>query len=311
VDCRIDDLNQKPLRATGAAIMSALAAANRYFDAWNARNSRAIVSSLTDQGTYCDPLTAGPISGNAIMAYVEALWAAFPNLSFELRSVVETGSDRVAAEWTMRGTNKGSFRGLPPTGKKVEVVGSDFINTGGDRIKSVTGYFDSGEVPRQLGLQIVVQPQQIGPFSFGISTAVQSGRRDAPGAFSITQLQAIDEDAALKIREYSRQILSEMLSETGFIGSTTATIGPRMLTVSAWTDPEAPASFMRNSTHAQAMRTFYGGTLAESAYTSVWSPVRVNSYYVRCRSCGKMQGAGGTAPMCVCGSQLPDHPAYW
>ena len=66
--------------------------------------------------------------------------------------------------------------GLPPTGKKVELRGADFFTLGNGKIQTVTGYFDKGEVPRQIGLNVIVQPFGIGPFKFGISTMVQTGK---------------------------------------------------------------------------------------------------------------------------------------
>ena len=43
--------------------MTALAAAKRYFDAWNQRSPDGIVAALEVGGTYQDPLTGGPVSG--------------------------------------------------------------------------------------------------------------------------------------------------------------------------------------------------------------------------------------------------------
>ena len=57
--------------------------------------------------------------------------------------------------------------GLPPTGKSVTVAGADFIRVAGGKIQTVDGYFDSRAVPEQLGLQVLVQPKEIGPFAFG------------------------------------------------------------------------------------------------------------------------------------------------
>ena len=94
----------------------------------------------------------------------------------------------------MRGTNTGSLQGLPPTGRSVEVPGSDFIEIEGDKVRSVQGYFDSRAVPEQLGLQVLVQPKAIGPFSFGTSTLAQTGKNAKPGAFSITMLEARSPD---------------------------------------------------------------------------------------------------------------------
>ena len=89
--------------------MKNLELAKAYFDAWNSRDAEAMVATFCDSGTYADPATGGPLSGAAIGAYATGLWGAFPDLSFELRSAVETAENRVIAEWTMSGTNSGSF----------------------------------------------------------------------------------------------------------------------------------------------------------------------------------------------------------
>ena len=98
--------------------MNYLEVAQAYFNAWNRRDGKAIVKEFADGGTYNDPLS-GKITGQAIASYAEGLWAAFPDLSFEIVSAGETSRGSVAAQWVMRGTNKGSFGGLPPTGRGV------------------------------------------------------------------------------------------------------------------------------------------------------------------------------------------------
>jgi steroid delta-isomerase-like uncharacterized protein len=291
--------------------MSALDAANSYFDAWNARDANAILASLSTNATYADPITAGPITGEAIARYAQRLWTAFPDLAFEMVSVAETGGGRVAAQWIMRGTNLGSFQDLPPTNRSIETTGADFVTTANGRVISVVGYFDPGSVPRQLGLQVVVMPYEAGPFKFGMSVAAQTGKRDVPGAFSITHLEALDGAAAARISDSSRRIITEMLKAEGFIGVMTATIGQRQVTLSAWSTPEAAAKFTREGTHATMMKPFFAGELAESGFTSVWSPVRMNTYWVRCSSCHKMSDAKALAGTCGCGAALADHPPYW
>ena len=75
-------------------------------------------------------------------AYAAGLVASFPDLRFELVSAALTADDSVAAQWVMRGTNTGSFAGLPPTGREVALAGADFIRCGPDGIVAVEGYFD-------------------------------------------------------------------------------------------------------------------------------------------------------------------------
>ena len=141
--------------------MQAMQVAQCYFDAWNRRDAEAIVATFGKGGTYSDPSAGEGLVGEAIAAYAKNMWSAFPDLVFDIRSIGHTEEGIVAAQWLMRGTNTGSFRGLPPTGRAVVLTGADFIHVEGDRIHSVQGYFDTRVVPEQLGLQVLIQPHAL------------------------------------------------------------------------------------------------------------------------------------------------------
>lgn len=96
-----------------------LAIAQRYFEAWNRRDAAVVMATFTEGGTYPDPVAPGPLSGSAIGAYAEGPVAAFPDLSLDFVSAAEHSSGLVAAEWVMKGTNSGSFMGLPATGASI------------------------------------------------------------------------------------------------------------------------------------------------------------------------------------------------
>lgn len=291
--------------------MDCLVAVRRYFDAWNARSADAILSSLNDGATYEDPSSGGPVSGENLAAYVSGLWSAFPDLAFEEISLAETAPGTAAGQWIMRGTNTGNFMGLPPTGKKVQLHGCDFITVKGGKVQSVIGYFDSAAVPRQLGLNVIVQPFSVGPFRFGTSTSVQTGKTEVPGAFSITQLETLEGEAGPLVTKAGRDSLLDMLKMDGFIGAVTANFGSRRVTISAWANPEASRQVMKGGAHAAAMRGMYGGELAQQGYTSVWTSVRVNPLMLRCDSCGRMTRGPDETHTCACGARLPDPLPYW
>ena len=162
-------------------------------------------------------MTGQGLTGQEITNYANSLWAAFPDLSFEVVSDNVNGDGMIAMQWLMRGTNTGSFLGLPPTGRSIQTKGADFIRVVGDKIRSVQGYFDTRSVPEQLGLQVVVQPDIIGPFSFGVSTRVQSGKKTKPGAFSITVIHSRSDEEKEQIRNLGRQIVSDLIKKPGFI----------------------------------------------------------------------------------------------
>jgi steroid delta-isomerase-like uncharacterized protein len=154
--------------------------AQRYFEAWNRHDVGAIVATFAETGTYADPVTPGPLTGAAIGAYAQGLWGAFPDLSFDIVSITENASGLVSAEWVMKGTHTGPFNGLPPTGAAVVLPGADFFRVDAGKIHSVQGYFDSVALPRALGLDVIVQPRAIGPFSFGTSVRASHGNPPRP-----------------------------------------------------------------------------------------------------------------------------------
>jgi steroid delta-isomerase-like uncharacterized protein len=291
--------------------VSPLEVARRYFDGWNRRDSNAVLETMASGGTYSDPQTGGPLGGQAFREYMDGLFSAFPDVSFEIRSEGLLGPDFVAAQWVMRGRNTGSMRGLPPTGRSVALQGADFIRVGADGITSVEGYFDSRAIPEQLDLQVLVQPKAIGPFTFGRATRASAGSTARPGAFSITVLQSRDAADEAAVTEKSRKIATEMLSMKGFISLVTAVCGDRMLTMSAWENPDDPRQLTRGGEHRDAMKGFFGSELGNGGYTATFVPTRINTMWVRCTECQKMVDSAAAQGVCGCGSKLREPLTYW
>lgn len=127
----------------------------KYFDAWNKHDSAAIVALFAEGGTYNDPAVDPGLTGLAITDYINSLFAAFPDLSFEIVGTA-SGDGMAAVQWVMRGTNTGPFAGSPPTGRSVALPGADFITVVGDKICSVQVYFDQKTFVEQLGLRVTV-----------------------------------------------------------------------------------------------------------------------------------------------------------
>lgn len=288
--------------------MESLAVAQRYFDAWNARDPKAIAASFSPGGTYRDPNVPAGVDAEGAAQYASGLFDAFPDLFFDLSGTGLTADGTVAAQWVMRGTNTQSFMGLPPTNRTVALPGADFIRVEGNGVSSVDGYFDSRTMVEQLGLDVIVQPREIGPFRFGVSTYVTSGKREQPGAFSITVLEVHDDAEAQRVREMSRGTLTEMLGMPGFLATVTAIVGTKMCTFTAWEDVESVRQLRASDAHRGAMQVFFGPEFAAAGQTGVWAPARLNGMWVRCAGCGEMVKA---ADACSgCGGPLPEAPAW-
>lgn len=281
--------------------------AQRYFDAWNGRDPEAVAAAFAEGGTYRDPNVPEGLDPAATGAYAEGLWTAFPDLAFTVDDLVADG-DRVWARWTMTGTDSGGLRGLPPSGRPIEQEGADLIRTSDDGVTEVRGFFDTGAIPRQLGMQVVVQPAEAGPFRFGTATWVSKGTGE-PGAVSLTVLEADGPEAQQRVRDHTRAIVPELMAEPGFLSVLLVNVGDRMYTVSAWETPEDVDALGRNRPHAAAAREFFGDGLATGGQTGVWTPHRLNGMWVRCAGCEAMVPAGGDR--CAAGHELPEAPAYW
>src|SRR4051794_40234360 len=147
--------------------MAAVDVAHRYFDAWNRRDGAAVAAMFAAGGTYEDPATGQPLEAPGIAEYAQGMFAAFPDLRFEVASAAASGPSTVAAEWVMRGTNSGPLAGNPPTGQTVALAGADFLHVEDERVRSVRGYFDQRAFLEQLGLQVMVLPPNRGPLTFG------------------------------------------------------------------------------------------------------------------------------------------------
>jgi steroid delta-isomerase-like uncharacterized protein len=288
--------------------MDRLAHAQRYFDGWNAHDAAAIAATFAPGGTYTDPLVQG-LDPGATGAYAVGLAAAFPDLRFELVTSTLTDDGTVAAQWIMRGTNGGPFNGLPPTGREIALPGADFITFAddGSGIASVTGYFDSAGVPRDLGLNVTVQPRMIGPWTFGIASRASTGRDAPPGAISLTFLEARSDEEVEEVRTRTREIVHDLLGAPGFLSFVGVTVGRRMYTISAWETPEAARGIRGNSGHREAVARMFGPQIASAGQTGIWAPWRLNEPIVRCTQCDTMVRA---ASVCTCGAELPAAAAF-
>jgi len=216
-------------------------AAQRYFEAWNRRDPSAIVAAFAEGGTYSDPAAGQELRGPAIAEYAGSLFTAFPDLSFEPVSTVLNGNGMMAVRWLMRGTNNGSLQGNPPTGRTVSLPGADFIVVEGDSIRSVQGFFDQKSLVEQLGLQAMIVPTALGPFTFGYSVRMQSGKRTKPGAVSLTWLDVRSDVNEREVRERGMHVVGDQMARMpGFISWVGPVVDHRMFTITAWRTRRAP-----------------------------------------------------------------------
>ena len=123
-----------------------------YIDACSPRNFEHFLSLFSADATYSDPGTPQPLPPPGIKAYLGGLFAAFPDTKFETVAVYAISDTLFVWRWIMRGTNTGSFMGMPATLQPITLPGCEFITLNGDKVHKVEGYFDQVTMLRQLGL---------------------------------------------------------------------------------------------------------------------------------------------------------------
>ena len=134
--------------------MNAIEAVKRYVDAWNRRDADAIVALFAEGGTYSNPMAGQGLTGQAIASFAKAVFTAYPDASFEIVSIGDSGGGLVAWQWLARGTNTGPLAdGSAPTGRSITLPGASFTQVESDKIRSEQAYHDRQTVDEQLGLK--------------------------------------------------------------------------------------------------------------------------------------------------------------
>lgn len=96
------------------------------------------------------PLPASP-GVEGINEVITACRAAFEHLNVTVEDMIAEG-DTVAARFTARGVHKGSFMGLPATGKLITMTGIEIFRIKDDKIIELWGEANLLGLMQQLGI---------------------------------------------------------------------------------------------------------------------------------------------------------------
>jgi steroid delta-isomerase-like uncharacterized protein len=121
-------------------------------EAWNRRDYDEVIRNCASNLSYTDHATSHTLSGTSQFRDWITNWAkAFPNGKITHPRYIDAG-DTVIAQFTVEGTNDGSFAGLPPTHRNsrfdyCEVC--QFDRKG--QLSQVSCYYDLYTILTQLG----------------------------------------------------------------------------------------------------------------------------------------------------------------
>jgi steroid delta-isomerase-like uncharacterized protein len=134
-------------------------ATRKLADAQTNHDSEAVGRLYASDAVAYDPMYPQPLRGReAIVKDSETFFSAFPDLRFEIVSLIEKDDRSGAGEVRFTGTHTGPLESptgemIPPTHKKIDLKGGGFVklNERGEIVEE-RRYYDVGTILRQLGL---------------------------------------------------------------------------------------------------------------------------------------------------------------
>jgi steroid delta-isomerase-like uncharacterized protein len=115
---------------------------------WNRGELDAANELMTRDAVIHEPVAGTPENLKAVATMIRA---AFPDWHSTVEEILVDG-DRVVERWTGRGTHRGEFQGISPTGKSVAVPGVVFYRIVDGKIAEFRGQFDRMSLMQQLGV---------------------------------------------------------------------------------------------------------------------------------------------------------------
>ena len=98
-----------------------------------------------------DPGGAHAGSLEQLQQSAAAIFAAFPDFSITANAVIVEG-DMAVKRWTVRGTHKAEYMGIPATGKEIVVTGNNIFRIANGKVVECWAESDTLGLLQQLGV---------------------------------------------------------------------------------------------------------------------------------------------------------------
>ena len=124
----------------------------RFYDqVWIKRNLEVINELVSPSHALQGPNILGSSIGpEAYKRQVLRFLEGYPDLRWTIEDTI-ADADKVVACWTMSGTHRGDFMGVPATGKKISVDGMTIHHIAGGKIMDSHSIWDTLGMMQQLG----------------------------------------------------------------------------------------------------------------------------------------------------------------
>jgi steroid delta-isomerase-like uncharacterized protein len=123
----------------------------RFTEFINTASEQLANELISQDAVFHVPGRSEPMRGPAgYLAIIGMMREGFPDIQWTLEEMVAEG-DRVAARFTMRGTHKGSFLGVPSTGRTIAVQAMNFYRLASGKFVEEHGQPDMLGLLQQIG----------------------------------------------------------------------------------------------------------------------------------------------------------------
>jgi steroid delta-isomerase-like uncharacterized protein len=124
-----------------------------YEEVWNERKMEVLKELISPSHALHEPTnTSGSkIGPEAYKRTINQFLTAFPDLRFAIEDTVSE-NDKVVACWTISGTHKGEYLGIPATDQKISIEGITVHHVAGGKIMDSFANWDALGLMQQLGV---------------------------------------------------------------------------------------------------------------------------------------------------------------
>jgi steroid delta-isomerase-like uncharacterized protein len=127
------------------------AAMRRFLEFINTASEKLATRLISPSAEFHVPGRSDPMRGpEGYLAIIGMMRGGFPDIQWTLEEMIAE-DDRVAARFIMRGTHQGTFFGVPPSGKKIQVQAMNFYRLSNGQIVEEHGQPDLLSLLQQIG----------------------------------------------------------------------------------------------------------------------------------------------------------------
>jgi steroid delta-isomerase-like uncharacterized protein len=121
-------------------------------DAWSRGHVEIVDQLMSPKCRFHDPVFPSLTSGvDAYRKHIVKIREAFPDLKFTIEDVIAENNE-VVLHWTVRGTHRGEFLGMPPTQKTASVSGTSINRIEKGQIVEMWSDWNLMSLMEQLGV---------------------------------------------------------------------------------------------------------------------------------------------------------------